>query len=147
MNVLFLDVDGVLNSHEFALSGKWGSRANEQIDQKLMDRLIRIIDTLPDLEFVLSSTWRILPENEGEYALRQHGFKKSFVGHTPRLRDFDASRGDEIQAWLDEHPEVEKFVILDDDSDMKHLMDHLVQTVNGVGLQDEQVEEIIKRMS
>jgi hypothetical protein len=43
-------------------------------------------------------------------------------------------RGEEIQAWLTENPDVTQFVILDDDSDMAHLIDHLVQTDHKVGL-------------
>jgi len=56
--------------------------------------------------------------------------KGEFIGITKDFRTmFDNSqRGDEIEAWLNEHPEVKKFVILDDDNDMRNLMDHLIQT-------------------
>jgi hypothetical protein len=51
-----------------------------------------------------------------EDALVKLGFKPgTYVGITGRRRTL---RGEEIQDWLDAHPEVEDYVILDDDSDM-----------------------------
>jgi hypothetical protein len=43
-------------------------------------------------------------------------------------------RGLEIQDWLDNHPGVTDFVILDDSSDMAHLMPKLIQTDDATGL-------------
>jgi HAD domain in Swiss Army Knife RNA repair proteins len=47
-------------------------------------------------------------------------------------------RGIAIQAWLDERYErfgdVSRFVILDDNADMAHLIPHLVQSTLDVGL-------------
>ncbi len=39
---------------------------------------------------------------------------------TKRFTFYDSTRGNEIQEWLDRHPEVEKYAILDDDIDMLH---------------------------
>ena len=38
------------------------------------------------------------------------------------------ARGSEIQQWLDGHPEVRDFVIIDDGNDMLHLTPNLVLT-------------------
>jgi hypothetical protein len=58
------------------------------------------------------------------------------IGRTPRL---GTERGEEIQKWIDDNPEIMKdvdnFVILDDDGDMCHFVgtEHFVKTDNKVG--------------
>lgn len=53
-------------------------------------------------------------------------------------------RGEEIQMWLDEHPEVTNYVIIDDDNDMLDSQEsHLVQTSWYDGIQDYNVERAI----
>ena len=56
-------------------------------------------------------------------------------------------RGDEIHEWLELHPEVTRFVILDDDSDMKHLLPYLLRTHPCEGLTDDITETAIKRLN
>ena len=65
-----------------------------------------------------------------------------YIGNTPYFTD--EKRGIEIQNWIDNNWNNEiynNFVILDDDSDMEHLMNHLVKTNNNLGLQDSDVEK------
>ena len=64
-----------------------------------------------------------------------------------KLQNFGKKRGIEIQTWLDENPGVEKFIILDDDSDMVHLMPHLLQTDGEFGLTNEIADKAIKRLN
>lgn len=59
------------------------------------------------------------------HALRATGVVKPLLDRTPSIHyigegenERRAVRGDEIQAWLDAHPEVTKYAILDDDCDM-----------------------------
>jgi hypothetical protein len=99
---------------------------------------------------VVSSTWRIC--NEAEFArlidyLKQEGVEAEIIGRTPRVpsrrtAEGHEARGIEIQDWLDENP-VDKFVILDDDSDMEHLMPYLVHTTWNDGISEENVAEAI----
>ena len=72
----------------------------------------------------VSSVWKHHFGTEGyvstperwEDALVELGFKEgTFVGITGDRKEL---RGQEIQEWLDKHPEVEDYAILDDDSDM-----------------------------
>jgi hypothetical protein len=161
MNVLFLDIDGVLNSADWF---KAAYETRKSARKKYEDRLIadysnarleldispehvvhlkRIMQEIKSLNIVLSSTWRL------HYSLDDLKIRLSklldispdrIVGKTPRL--FTA-RGLEIQKWLDDNL-VEKFAILDDDGDMEHLMDHLFQTKNKSGLQKEHADKIIE---
>ncbi len=80
-----------------------------------------------DTKICVSSVWKNNFGTEGyvstpekwDDAFVKLGFKPgTYVGITGRRRSI---RGEEIQAWLDEHPEVEDYAILDDDSDM---LDH-----------------------
>ncbi len=72
----------------------------------------------------ISSTWKNHFGTKGykstpekwEDALVKLGFRPgTYVGITETYRTL---RGEEIQDWLDKHPEVEDYAILDDDSDM-----------------------------
>ena len=80
-----------------------------------------------DIKICVSSVWKHHFGTEGyvstpekwEDAFIKLGFKPgTYVGITG---DRKSLRGEEIQEWLDKHPEVEDYVILDDDGDM---MDH-----------------------
>jgi len=94
---------------------------------------------------VVSSVWR----KQGLQALRlvfdQQGVVARISGLTPTLDR--VPRGREIRAWLDEHPEVESFVILDDDADMEDLRPWLVQTDPLLGLVDADVERALAVLS
>jgi Swiss Army Knife RNA repair-like protein len=63
---------------------------------------------------------------------------------TPILHDLGLSRGHEIQAWLNEHPEVERYAILDDDNDMlEHQMVNFFQTSCRTGITPEIADRIV----
>jgi hypothetical protein len=128
--VLFLDMDGVLNCHHSkpeVKGEKW------VIDRKLVNRLNVVFEVCKDVAVVLSSTWKeavkdgTIDINEKLVAAGYTGPK--IVEMTPYLCELDGwQRGREIKQWLEKHPEVEKFVILDDEDDMLDLKSHLVQT-------------------
>jgi hypothetical protein len=151
MKVLFLDFDGVLNSHQSAtfwhnkrdqakweneMYRDWPGTLKEYIAQEFcpiaMSNVEELIRRVPGLKVVVSSTWRLGTTVE---SLRKILHPSKIIGDaiidvTPRLGRLaeGIQRGDEIQKWLDGHPEVESFVIVDDDDDMAHLLPRLVQT-------------------
>lgn len=154
MRVVFLDVDGVLNSIDWwtrnyearmAARGDMWDRFEQEIDPEAVVRLNRITETT-GAKICLSSTWRMhfASAEKAQEFFWKHDVEAPFVGMTPTKHDM---RGNQIQAWLDEHPEVEQFVIIDDDSDMEHLVDHLVLTCNNVGLLDADVEKAINQLN
>lgn len=163
MRVLFLDVDGVLNSYQSAHfwhnkrdQSKWENEGfaawagtlreylTQEFDPIALSNLEEILREAPDLQIVVSSTWRL-----GETV---ESLKKIFaisplvasriLSKTPRFGG--EQRGKEIQDWLDRHPTTTDFVIVDDDSDMLHLKKHLFQTSAKVGL-DWYLQEKISR--
>lgn len=149
--VLFLDVDGVLNrvgTRERSPHGTYGVEMEKV-------KLLRDIVAATNCKIVVSSTWRKYDDLMAY--LREQlggGASSQIVGETPVLDRRAESglyvakvRGDEIQAWLDENPEVTRFVIVDDDSDMAHLAPHLVKTNGREGLTAELAETVIRRLN
>jgi len=147
MRIIFLDIDGVLNSAAFAHehTEHWERLAGSAVDPVACQRLNRLI-AATNVKVVISSSWRILLSIvEIERILRAGGCDFEIIGVTPRL---GTRRGNEIQRWLNECEKsgnwrVESFVIFDDDADMEHLLPRLVQTDWDFGLQDVHVDRAI----
>ena len=114
MKVIFLDIDGVLNSAVYDRTKHW---EDCNIDQTRLPILRSIIDRT-GTEVVLSSSWRIhldddcqpcTPTGEGMMRIFRDGGIR-IIGKTPN----GEKRAAEIRAWLEAHPDTEAFVILDD---------------------------------
>jgi hypothetical protein len=176
LKVIFLDVDGVLNSEAFMLKLDEQHRQlghtdaerykhtcvcyklNHQIDRDAIMRLNRLVAETGS-KIVISSSWRkLLDPPELHRMLVEHGLVAEIIGETPDgYKDPEMIavhgsleriyRGHEIDLWLKKHPEVDRFVILDDDSDMAMHKNRLVQTDCQEGLLDDHVELAIRMMS
>jgi hypothetical protein len=150
MKILFLDIDGVLNNAAFfeRIPHKDASTM-ELFDPDSVKLLNKIVEKSGAV-FVVSSTWRMLhPIPELRRIFDKNDVRGTILDYTPRLLPKKLSmwleRGHEIQAWIDAQPEKpERFVILDDDSDMAHLSPYLVQTSWAKGLREEHVEPALK---
>ena len=136
--VIFLDCDGVMNGIK-----NWPQNAGRDwVDPKSVVRLNKLTKRTK-ASLVISSTWRRFWDVPK--ILKQAGVEAPIIGETPYIPSMP--RGCEIKAWLAEHGDVNKFIILDDDSDMEDLTDHLIQTGWDLGLQDRDVERAISRLS
>lgn len=131
--IIFLDFDGVvetiywdkkedgsftLNSHKL--------EHNELNNKQAIGWLNELYSHIP-YDVVISSTWRISMSLEQlQDLLINSGFNPSIkvIGMTPILHQ---QRGLEIQEWIDENNFNGKFIIIDDDSDMCHLLPLLVR--------------------
>ncbi len=120
VKVVFLDIDGVLNTER--LRDRYSP---SEIDPGRVALLDDVCDRT-GAAMVISSDWR-LPENGGldttVMALRRAGLRAPILGGTPLKarvspvghdRSGLSAREREILAWLDEHPELESFAVLDD---------------------------------
>lgn len=153
MNVIFLDIDGVLNCRD-----RWEwlrpympGRANSRLDPDAV-RQVLLLARECKANIVISSTWRIqytLPQLRS--MLLDAGFLdvNRIIGVTPvggtRTQSglwMRVERGDEIQLWLKWHPEVRRYVVLDDANDMGtgNVGKRLVQTTWDRGLEPCHVE-------
>jgi hypothetical protein len=152
MKVLFLDVDGVLNSLNFFTSGRRVKSHDydprNQIDPEAVKLLTEIIDAT-GAKIVISSVWRYNHRpGEMQVLLEEFGCRCQVIGSTPRSTESHA-RGKEIDAWLTtsgyaRRDPVERFAILDDDADMEPHMKKLVKTSNHCGLERSHVERVIE---
>lgn len=182
MRVIFLDVDGVLNSEAYGRKledrhrelghtepspeGKTTCdcfKLSNQIDRDAVARLNRLV-AASEAKIVISSSWRkLFDPPELRRILSEHGLVAEIIGETPDAWDetarFDMKmeygndgdrlfRGHEIDYWLRyTGKDVDRFMILDDGSDMAMHRNRLVQTDPEIGLCDEDVELAIRVMS
>lgn len=137
MKILFLDIDGVLNSTRSAVAFGGYPMNVEKPHMERFDHvavaLIKKICKDTGAKIVLSSVWRLY---EGHMNMA-NALHLPIIDSTPEK--LTALRGEEIAMWLRDHPEVEKYVIIDDDSDMlEDQMPYFVQTshLNGFLYQD-----------
>lgn len=164
MKVLFLDVDGVLNSLEWCKAGngfdcppgrnKRCTKERLKWCPDMVKRLRRVIETT-GASIVISSSWR----GYGAGAVRKwramfsvYGWRNApVIGETPDLAAQMPSgfyvavkRGEEVDAWLKAHPHVvDRFVCVDDGDDF---LPHqpLVLTSMEFGLTDTDAQECIR---
>jgi hypothetical protein len=147
LRVVFLDFDGVLVLRP---NLRWPSREKVELLNGLLER--------SGAQVVVSSTWRIgrCPLCLQEI-LDESGFKGTVFGKTPRgtreTRDQEkqstlslgVERGSEIDSWLAEHPAVDAYVVLDDDSDRGPIPEwRWILTKFEEGLTEAQVERAIE---
>ncbi len=109
MNILFLDVDGVLNI--MSTTFRSATSGSDVIEPHLMERLEFILERSPDTNIVISSSWI---EKHLIKKLKSVRFKylDRILGRTNRSREH---RGDQIKDWLDTHEDVENYIVLEDE--------------------------------
>ena len=147
MKVIFLDVDGVLNSNNFFENRyKQGYRNYVAVDPEICKLFVDFIKT-NDIKLIISSTWRLdnVEHTQEDFELYE-GLKllnPYIVGVTPR--SYEGFRGKEIKYFL-EHTEldIESYVIIDDDSDMLEEQNaNFMHIDNLVGLQQTDFNKIL----
>jgi len=102
VKVLFLDIDGVVNSRRTKKNLE-GFMAIDPAMAALVQRIVRNTGC----EIVLSSSWRLFQNGRDEIERKIC----KFADITPILH---APRGYEIKVWLTQHSEIEHYAILDD---------------------------------
>ena len=136
MKIIFLDIDGVLNSGDY-MSALYSLRDRHNIGStkdeygQLFDpRCVAYLDFIireTDAKIVISSTWRRNGLSILKEMWEMRGLPGEVIDITPLTTDGDiveryyhpdADRGYEIQEWLNNHTGITSHVILDDNSDM-----------------------------
>jgi len=130
-NYIFLDFDGVLNSTDFVCrNNKYEHLTRREVHDNLQPDLVENLNVLVEetnSHVVVSSTWRILNDlSQLQQILNRAGFKHKLLGVTPGGGGF---RGIQIQDYIDSlDTEPDRILIIDDSSDMGHLMPYLLRT-------------------
>lgn len=150
MKIVFLDIDGVLNSEPWLR--KDGNGKNfpfGHLDPTAISLLGDIVGTT-ESQIVISSSWRKLFRwQDLAKLLEERGFKypESIIGQTIRMSQRGWQRGYEIDDWVRaNHPH--KYIILDDDSDMLDFQkSHFIHTSFKTGLTAEHAHEAILKLA
>jgi hypothetical protein len=127
MNVVFLDIDGVLNnSCDSDLHCTTEEGGCDFYSPTCVSRLNLLTD-ITSASIVVSSTWRLGETVESlQIKLKIMGIKAPVIGRTEDLGN-NCVRGNEILKWIkdnidllgvDYYHEYKNYVILDDDTDM-----------------------------
>lgn len=107
---IFLDVDGVLNTRKTVISSPDGHIG---VDDTRIRVLARVIKKYGGGEIVLTSDWKNVRIGDDLDYLRkklmEHGLEISAM-----TEDHWNNRGQGIQDYLEEHSEIDEYVILDD---------------------------------
>ena len=159
--VIFLDIDGVLNT------GWWYSQMDRNtpkdkygyaFDPNAVANLKTIVDET-GADIVISSSWKSFGLSELEEMWQERGLPGKLIGITPNSvsdemllnADLDhmelfSIRGMEIKEWLDKHgKKVSHYVIIDDmDNFLLDQKFHFVQTDPEVGITEEDANMAIK---
>lgn len=128
MKVIFLDIDGVLNTSETVkireqIHDKTGIWTLE-VDEFRIEYLKRIV-AATGAKIVLSSTWKkhfenvdgkIVPIHEKGAALQNVLRKYDIELYDILKKGYSLPREDLITIWLNEHEDVESFVVIDDET-------------------------------
>lgn len=168
MKLIFLDIDGVLNSTRSRMK-IYNDPNTSDLKRDLpypsyVQHLNKIVAET-GAKVVITSTWRIRRDSLILwYLLAACGFEGKVLGCTPSYPQLP--RGIEIQAyidiynanyreycknsdnWLEQYKEpLESFVILDDNSDMEHLHKHLIKVKNEIGLTEKDAKLAIQHLN
>jgi len=140
--ILFLDIDGVLNSEEYYRNSSNSGKDFSRFDPSSVSFIKALVEEF-SLKIVISSTWRY-----GAIDRLMHELKRNklldYLYHdwfTPVI--YPAHRGTEIELWLDLHPEVTDYVIIDDDDNiLEEQKNNFVNTSSHLGMNNEHYNRV-----
>lgn len=162
MKVIFLDFDGVLNSAgSFLLEDRIRKdnvrrqgvkgRVNETLCHVCTSNFQSVLDIYPDVKIVISSTWRELHDLDWlkEKLASYHIDSSRVIDKTPKDH-LSGNRGQEIQWWLEKHPEVTQYIVIDDNTwgiPEFHGKERFVHTTWEGGMTMDHAGEAVKKLS
>jgi methionine--tRNA ligase beta chain len=136
MKTIFLDIDGVLNV-DYADRDQFGHIFRDEYVQNLKEVIEKT-----GAKIVISSTWKDKGIERMLALWKERNLPGEIIDVTPDCVDVCEStnivyydqvkRGHEIKLWLDRHPEVNQYVILDDIQDfLDEQQDYFVNCSTG----------------
>lgn len=160
INIIFLDVDGVLNSLPYCQTTPIGSYVDISEDNL---RNLAVLYRETQAQIVLSSTWRELKDAEDMQCRNMYQELLKALGHygmsvysvTPRIH---GNRPEEIRAWLEMQMDRQIcFVSLDDDFSQEAYNEagighclvrtkYFCHTMSEGGLQEEHVRQALQKL-
>lgn len=156
--IVFLDIDGVLNSRRYferipsskvVREERGEADRRRMIDPQAMERLNRLLSAIA-ADVVISSAWRVGESTVSmQKFLESVGFLGNVIGLTPAHGSY-RGRGKEIEAWLRDTQGAgdhsARILVIDDDDDIDPFADRHLHTRNEIGLTDADVLQGIAMM-
>lgn len=143
LNIIFLDIDGVLNNITSMMAGPL-----ILFDQATVNRLKQIMN-FTGAKIVLSTAWRLNPYLKKILIeeLEKKGVKKELIiGQTPDLSIINKTRDYEILFWVySNRDKIKKWVAIDDLNLKKLPSKNFVRTKFHSGLTDKLTGEIMSK--
>ena len=130
--VVFLDIDGVLNTRTTIQSSPKGYTG---IDDARVTVLANTIRKYGGGDIVLASDWKNLKEGDEDYLYLLIKLNREGLTISGKTKDEKNARGVGVWEYLQIHPEIEEYVIFDDNTfdfrDHRKLWERLLLT-NGI---------------
>jgi hypothetical protein len=144
MNIIFLDIDGVLNTSHFAMKDYKNKYGGYLIIDPEKLKILKTICELTNSSVVLSTGWKAILDEDlkpldvnGKFLLEM--FKEYDIPLVGKTKTIPLDLGDgrvlpyckelEIVDYLSSHSEVKHFCIIDDeDKGLESLLDYLIKT-------------------
>jgi len=156
VRLIFLDIDGVLNSDAWDNARKTTSNdfLIDQFDPEAIKLLNELLEKI-DAQIVLTSSWRLNFDLEQMNELFSRiGIRRGIVSFTPNLNAGAGyiTRGNEVSKWIIDNGNIIKskplsfsdYIILDDKADyLISQTNNFFQTDKTVGLTPQVVQSII----
>ena len=150
MNILFLDIDGVLRTHKSDL--EWSDKLGQPIPFSVFDRNFseKSVNNINEIiaytraKIVISSTWKNkLSLKELQDIFIKQGIHGDVIDKTTSLQ---GSRGEEIYEWIYIH-EPSRYIVIDDqvESILNYIpVENVLKTDPSIGFEDYKfVDEVI----
>lgn len=146
MNIIFLDVDGVLNTIKKDNGGKRPYTGYDYpFNEECVSKLAKLVE-MTNSYLVIISTWRI--HEMGKLILlnelRKHNLSNRIIGYTDAIYKFKEKA---ILAYLSGLNDVVNYIILDDEQVFPILNDHLIKIDFEYGITDEDINTSVKKIS
>lgn len=149
MKVIFLDFDGVITiPPKWSFNDnniKWIKKIVDETGAKLVVSSSYRSGTPPNVQDTIKKTFiRAKSPNKMIQWLIDNIYDVTSYHIDDKYLEFN-NRGAEIQTWLDNHNDIESYVIIDDDSDMlDSQLYHFVQTNYEYGVGEHEAQNAIK---
>jgi hypothetical protein len=158
MKIIFLDIDGVLNSSLFLKDHK-----NTLIDDRCVSLLGELI-IISKAKVVLHSGWKALFDDNmlptrDDAAFLHNVLRKNKISLYDKTPDFSTEeirkaqtfskvKAKEILSWIETHASIESYVVLDDlDLNNDEVSAHQIKTDNQKGLTKKDVDNALKMLN
>ena len=160
--VIFLDIDGVLNSNFWNADHQREISDGKYIDTEKVKLLSELVKK-SGASIILHSGWRFWFDKDAQPTRLEAVYLTSLLekegmtieGMTPDLmteeirkaKRFSAVKADEILAWLKDHPDTERWVVLDDlELHNSDVAKYQIMTDPEQGITEEDVEKALKML-